>query len=369
MNATITIEKDLAPEVSPHVGCLDGYEQFSAALFGRPGRVPVVVQSGLYAMWLHRLTSQRFFREPKTFIYASHHMATLCGFDGWLPVFDVFNIEAEALGQALVWRDGMEPWADRDNPLLRERSDLDRLAPPLPGKSGRMPFVIEVYRRLAEITGVAPVCICCSPFSLAALLRGINPLIVDMYRDPGYVDRFLTFLTQEVVVPWVRCLAETTGASTIVMCDPLAGSPALSPSLERRFRQTHVQAVIRAASSPSCAVLDGRSGRCEEQVADASLMTHVKLLDIRPELLRDGPRAQIVDAVCRTLEDGRNDGRFALLMRHVPVGTPIEHVHAAVTAAKQFGRYPIAEHLPRQAYRIPETVLFQQWIHQRGSRV
>jgi uroporphyrinogen-III decarboxylase len=341
MNASIALQKTPVSETSPSVSRPDGYEQYSAALFQRPDRVAIVVQPGLYAMALHRLSSQRFFHEPEMFIYASHHMASLCGFDGWSPVFDVFNIEVEALGQALIWRDGMEPWADPDNPLLRERDDLDRLAPPVPGKSGRMPFVIEVYRRFTEITGVAPVCICCAPLTLAALLRGFKPLIVDMYRDPGFVDRLLTFLTQEVVVPWVRCLAEATGASTIVMCDPMASQPALSPSLLRRFRQNHIQAVIQAVSSLSCTVLDGRSGRCEEQVAVASQMMGVKLLDIRPELLRDGPSEQIVAAVGQVLAEGRNDSRFALLMRHIPIGTPTEHVRTTVAAVKQFGRYPI----------------------------
>jgi uroporphyrinogen-III decarboxylase len=355
MNASIALQKTPVSERSLSASRPDGYEQYSAALFERPDRVAIVVQPGLYAMALHRLSSQRFFHEPEMFIYASYHMATLCDFDGWSPVFDVFNIEAEALGQALIWRDGMEPWTDPDNPLLRERGDLERLAPPVPGQSGRMPFVIEVYRRFAEITGVAPVCICCAPLTLAALLRGFKPLIVDMYRDPGFVDRLLTFLTQEVVVPWVRCLAEATGASTIVMCNPMAGQPALSPSLLRRFCQPHVQAVIQAVSSLSCAVLEGRAGRCEEQAAGASLMTDVKLLDIRPELLRDEPSEQIVDAVCRVLEQGRDDGRFALLMRHIPVGTPVEHIHAVVAAVKQFGRYPIAEHLPRRMFRSPEV--------------
>ena len=185
MNASIALRKTPVSETSLSASRPDGYEQYSAALFQGPDRVAIVVQPGLYTMALHRLSSQRFFHEPETFIYASQHMATLCGFDGWLPVFDVFNVEAEALGQALVWREGMEPWADRDNPLLRERSDLDRLAPPVPGRSGRMPFAIEVYRRFAEITGVAPVCLCCSPFTLAALLRGFKPLVMDMYRDAG----------------------------------------------------------------------------------------------------------------------------------------------------------------------------------------
>jgi uroporphyrinogen-III decarboxylase len=359
MNASITLQKTPVSEMSLSASRPDGYEQFSAALFERPDRVAIVVQPGHYAMALHRFSSQRFFHEPEMFIYASHHMATLSGFDGWSPVFDVFNIEAEALGQALIWRDGMEPWVDRDNPLLRERADLDRLAPPVPGRSGRMPFVIEVYCRFAEIIGVAPVCVCCSPFTLATHLRGLKPLIVDMYRDPSYVDRLLTFLCQQVVVPWIRCLAETTGASAVVMCDPMAAPPAVSPSLLRRFRQNHVEAVIRATSSPSCTVLDGRSDRCEGWVAGASLVTDVKLLDIRPEILRDGPREQIVDAVCQTLEQGESEGRFTLLMRHIPIDTPIENLRTVVEAVKQFGRYPIAKRLSRRTFRSPEVAPFR----------
>ena len=359
MNASITLQKKPVSETSLFESRPDGWEQYSAAPFERPDRVAIVVQPGLYAMALHRLSSQRFFHEPETFIFASQHMATLCGFDGWSPVFDVFNIEAETLGQALVWRADMEPWVDRDNPLLHERSDLDRLVPPVPGRSGRMPFVIEVYRRFAEIIGVEPVCVCCSPFTLATHLRGLKPLIVDMYRDPSYVDRLLTFLTQEVVVPWVRCLAEATGASTIVMCDPMASQPALSPSLLRRFRQNHVEAVIQAASSPSCTVLDGRSDRCEGWVAGASLVTDVKLLDIRPEIMRDGPREQIVDAVCQTLQQGESEGRFTLLMRHIPTDTPIENLRTVVAAVKQFGRYPISKRLSRRTFRSPEVAPFR----------
>jgi uroporphyrinogen-III decarboxylase len=368
MNATVVLEKAAIPEVSLHVGRPDLYERFSAALFGRPDRTPIVVQPGLYAMALHGLPSRRFFSEPETFIRASHNMAGYFGFDWWSPLFDVFNIEAEALGQTLVWREGMEPWVDTDDPLLRERQDLDWLRPPIPGESGRMPFAIAAYRRFAELTGVAPVCVACSPLTLAGLLRGIKPLIMDMYREPAFVDRLLSFLSQEVVVPWIRCLAEATGASTVVLCNPLAGTPTLSPSLMRRFWQPHVQAVIQAASSPSCMVLDS-AGSCEGQVADASLVMEVKALESRPELLRDGPKEQIVDAVCRVLEDGRQDGRFALLMHHIPADAPVENVHTAVAAARQFGRYPIAERLDRRAFRSPETAPFPEWMRRSGLAI
>jgi uroporphyrinogen-III decarboxylase len=365
MNASVILQKAPVSEVSLPVGRPDLYERYSAALFGRPDRTPVVVQPGLYAMALHGLSSRRFFREPETFIRASHNTAAYFGFDWWSPVFDVFNIEAEALGQTLVWREGMEPWVDSEDPLLRERGDLEWLSPPIPGESGRMPFVTEAYRTFAELTGVPPVCICCSPLTLAALLRGIRTLVVDMYRDPGFVDRLLAFLGQEVVVPWIRCLAEATGASTVVMCDPLARTPTLSPSLMRRFWQPHVRSVIQAASTPSCTVLDS-AGSCEGQVADASLVTDVNALEIRPELWRDGPRERIVDAVCQVLEGARLDGRFALLMHHIPADAPAEHVRTAVEAVKQFGRYPIPERLERQAFRSPETIPFPQWAVQHG---
>ena len=285
MNATITLEKDLVPEVSPHVGIPDGHKQFSAALFGMPGRVPVVVQPGLYAMWLHGLSSQRFFREPETFIHASQNMAAYFGFDGWAPVFDANNIEAEALGQPLVWREGMEPWVDRDNLLLRERIDLDRLAPPIVGQSGRMPFVLESYQRFAEFTRTAPVCACCAPLTLAAQLRGTKALIMDMYRDPAFVDRLLAFLSQEVVVPWIRKLIEATGASAVVMWDAEARPPIMSPSLIRRFCLPHVEAMIQATSSPTCTVIDAAAWG-EGQVADHGDLLEIKAYSGRQKVSR-----------------------------------------------------------------------------------
>lgn len=375
MNATITLEKDLVSEVSPYSGCPDGYTQFSAGLFGVIDRIPVVVQPGLYPIGLHGLSSRRFFSEAETFVHASHNMAAYFGFDGWAPVFDANNIEAEALGQPLVWREGMEPWVDSDNLLLKERVDLDRLAPPIPGHSGRMPFVLESYQRFANLTGVSPVCACCSPLTLAAQVRGTKTLIMDMYRDPAFVDRLLTFLGQEVVVPWIRKLIESTGASAIVMWDAEARPPIMSPSLIRRFCLPHVEAVIRETSSPTCAVIDAAAWG-EEQVADhgetleikayASRQKVSRVLNLRPDVWCVDSAGQVVDAVCQLLEEGEQDGSAVLLINHIPVGTPVEHVHAAVAAARQFGVLPINGLLDRQPFRNPQTVPFQQWMRQRG---
>jgi uroporphyrinogen-III decarboxylase len=364
MNATITLEKDLVSEVSPYSGRPDGYTQFSAALFGVTDRIPVVVQPGLYAMALHGLSSRRFFCEAETFVHASHNMAVYFDFDGWSPIFDANNIEAEALGQPLVWREGMEPWVDSDNLLLKERIDLDRLTPPIPGQSGRMPFVLESYQRFAELTRTAPVCASCAPFTLAAQLRGTKTLIMDMYRDPGFVDRLLTFLSQEVVVPWIRKLSADTGASAVVMWDAEARPPIMSPSLIRRFCLPHVEAVIQATRSAACMVIDAAAWG-EDQVADHGETLEIKayagrqqvsrVLNLQSDTFRAGSAGQVVDAVCKLLEEGEQDGSAVLLINHIPVGTPVEHVHAAVAAARQFGLLPINGPLDRQAFRNPQT--------------
>jgi uroporphyrinogen-III decarboxylase len=361
MNATITLEQDLASEVSPYSGRPDGYTQYSAALFGVTDRIPVVVQPGLYAMALHGLPSQRFFCEAETFIHASHDMAACFGFDGWAPVFDANNIEAEALGQALVWREGMEPWVDSDNLLLKERVDLERLAPPIPGHSGRMPFVLESYQRFADLTGVSPVCACCSPLTLAAQVRGTKMLIMDMYRDPAFVDRLLTFLGQEVVVPWVRKLIEDTGASAVVMWDAEARPPIMSPSLIRRFCLPHVEAVIRAASSATCTVIDAAAWG-EDQVTDHGDMLEIKayasrqkvsrVLNLRPDVWCVESAGEVVDVVCDLLEEDAQEGSAVLLINHIPVGTPVELVQAAVAAARQFGNLPINGALDRWDLRL-----------------
>ena len=67
-------------------------------------------------MAMHGLSARRFFREPKPFINASRNMAVYFGVDFWSPVFDFYNIELDALGQKLIWRENSEPDVDTREP-------------------------------------------------------------------------------------------------------------------------------------------------------------------------------------------------------------------------------------------------------------
>lgn len=393
-----------------HIGGLDGFERLIAGIFGIPDRVPVMVQPYTYAMGMHGLKSDTFFREPEPFINASANMASYFGFDFWSPVFDFYNIEAEALGQRLIWRENSEPDVDTREPLISSEGDLRRLKPPVPGESGRMPYVLEAYRRYVEVMGLPPTCYCCSPFTMAVMVRGYVNILRDMRRNPAFVHRLMEFLGMEVVVPWIDRMVEVTGASLVAMSDAWASAPNMTTDLVREFCLPYVHRVIRATNSSMRTVFDTGSWG-EKEVADPREILDVKMdmvlpgnsmkalrpfvlnvwnddyevtgippirayadekkvcliLNVRPDLIEAGPREAIVDTVRELIRQAAGNGRFAMLVNLVPLGAPVEHVHAAVAAVKQYGRYPLGG---LEADLQPLSfVPFEDWRRREGLPV
>jgi hypothetical protein len=394
------------------LGALDGYERLIAAIYGTPDRVPVLLQPYLYAMRLNGLSIKRFFSEPIPFIHASCNTVRYFGVDAWSPVFDFYNIEAEALGQNLRWVEDREPTVNTHDPLIKEKRDLDSLKPPVPGKSGRMPFVLEAYKRYIEIMGMPPICYCCSPFTMAVLIRGLRNLIVDMHRDPRFVNDLMDFLSMEVVVPWIKKMIRETGASMVVMSDAQASPPIVSPGTIREFCLPYVEKVISATSTPRCTVIDtGTWGESHvkhpEEVLDIKMDMMLSgntlnfmrpyyllvwqedydkvgiplirsyaearnvclMLNTHYDILRQGVPESIAEMVRRLMREGAGKGKFAVLINMVTMDTPVENVHAAVEGVKQFGRYPIPDDLERRPFRMPSFAPFDQWVKEHGLPV
>jgi len=394
------------------LGSLDGYERLIAAIYGTPDRVPVLLQPYLYAMRLNGLSGRKFFSEPVPFINASYNTVRYFGVDSWSPVFDFYNIEAEALGQRLGWDEQREPFVDTHDPLIKEKKDLGSLKPPIPGKSGRMPFVLEAYGRFKEIMGMPPICYSCAPFTLAVLIRGLRKLIVDMYRDPRFVHDLMEFLGMEVVVPWIKTMVSQTGASMVAMSDAQASPPIVSPAMIREFCLPYVDKVIRATSMPQCTVIDtGTWG--ESHVKDPREVLDIKMdmmlsgnnlnfmrpyyllvwhedyekigiplvrsfadekkvclmLNVQYDILREGSPEEIAGRVRRIIREGAGKGRFGILINMVSVDTPVENVHAAVEAVKQFGAYPITGDIDRRTFIRPTFPPFEKWVKKHGLPV
>ena len=390
----------------------DGYERLVAGVFGTPDRIPLVAHPYTYAMDMHALTARTFFTQPRPFVHACSNFARYFAIDFWSPSFDFCNIELEALGQKLIWSERGEPRVDASHPLLASEGDLSRLRPPRPGKDARMPFVLESYRRYLDLVGIPPVAHACSPFSMAALARGHASFLQDMRGNPAFAHRLMEFLSMEVVVPWIERMAEVSGASLVVMCDPWASHPGVTADLTREFCLPYIEKVVRATGSPLRTVTDtgSRGERAAgnprealdlkmEMAAAGNRLKSLRplfllvwdedyeevgiplvkgyaeerkvclLLNLRPELIASGPPEAIVEGVRGLVREGAGEGRSALLIDRVPRGTPVEHVHTAVAAARQFGVYPIIPDLHTQTFLPPECIPFEEWWRRDGLPV
>lgn len=404
--------KGIARAKGMRVQNLNGFERLIAAMYGTPDRVPILAQPYTYAMGMHGLSAKIFFSEPKPFIHASFNFARYFAIDFWSPVFDFYNIEAEALGQRLIWRDQSEPDIDATNLLIKSRQDLDRLRPPRPGLDGRMPFVLESYKRYIDLTGIPPMIYACSPFTMAVLIRGYVSFVRDMRRDPQFAHRLLDFLAMDVVVPWIDKMVDATGASMVVMSDAWASQPNVTTDMVREFCLPYVEKVIRATNSTLRTVLDTGSWG-ERSVEDPREVLDIKfemikrgnafgslrplfllvwsedyeevgitlardyadekgvclMLNVRPDLIEDGPPEAIVEAMRKLIKKGAGKGKFAVLMNLVPIGTPFRHVFTAIYAVKQFGTYPVSEDIDRIEYRPRDFKPFSEWFRTEGLPV
>jgi uroporphyrinogen decarboxylase len=394
------------------LGRLDGYERLIAGIYGTPDRVPVIVQPYTYAMSMNGLPASRFFSEPVPFINASRNMASYFGFDFWSPVFDFYNIELDALGQKLIWHENSEPDVDTRSPLVASEDAFRSLRPPAAGRDGRMPYVLEAYRHYTDIMGLPPMCYCCSPFTMAVLIRGYVNFLRDMRRNQGFAHRLMEFLSMEVVVPWIDRMVGVTGSQIVVMSDAWASAPNMTVETVREFCLPYVEKVVRATNSSMRTVVDSGSWG-EKDVGDPGEILDIKMemmqrgngfkalrpfyllvwnedyevvgipalrsyaeekkvclmLNIRPDLLEEGPAERVVETVRGLIKEGAGDGKFGLLVNLVPVGAPVDNVHAAVAAVKQFGEYPIASDLNAIRYEPPESLPFGEWLGKEGLPV
>jgi uroporphyrinogen decarboxylase len=412
MHVMLKLAKALLYAKGIHLGELDGYERLIAGIYGRPDCVPVILQPYLYAMHLNGLRSRKFFSEAVPFVHASYNTAMYFGADSWTPVFDFYDIEAEALGQEFIWDVQLEPSVNKHNFLLKEKGLLLKLKPPIPGESGRMPFVLESYRLYRGIMHLPPICYACSPFTLAILVRGLQEFLMDMMDDPSFAHDLMEFLSMEVVAPWIRTLIRETGTSMVAMSDAQASPPIVSPDMINEFCLPYIEKIIRATSTPQCTVGDtGTWG--ESKVKDPRVVLDIKMammragnrlhalrpcyllvwqedyvktgipavrsyadekniclmLNTAPLLIGDGPPERIVESVMTILREGAGTGRFVLLVNMVPVGTPVEHVHAAIAAVRQFGRYPISPDIDSKVFRMPSFEPFDVWAKKNGLKV
>jgi uroporphyrinogen-III decarboxylase len=287
------------------------------------------------------------------------------------------------------------PDIDRQNPLIREPSDLDRLRPPDFKKSGRMPFVLEVMRRCYDL-GLPVRVRFCSPFSLGVNVRGIENLLLDILTNPPFAHRLLTFLTDEVLIPWVQAQREATGQPRVAGngADAAGSPPIVTVEILEEFVMPYVARMnekignvtsmgywgysylykhpekfykmlgLMASVSPGalmCLDPDVAKTGPEPYAEYAREKKMSLMLGLDTLLLQDGPLPKIVERCRRYVTAGARAERLVMFFNDVSVHTPPRNIHTAIAAIRHFGKLPV-EDRPLESFRPPAVESFESFM-------
>jgi len=348
----------------------EGYLQVGKAAVGYPDRIP------LYAQVCERLP-QELNISAKTLFHSPEHIVTgvfdLCkkyGIDVPTVDFDCYNIEAEAVGQKLLFHDDIMPDIDRSQLILASKKDLSKLRTPDFDKAGRCPMIVEVYQLAKKLTGIDFSLAFCAPFALAANLRGIEQLIIDTYKDPDFVADLFNFVVDDLLAPWLSHLnIKFPDAPAMVGADATASLPIINVNI---FEKWVVQPIERLREKVGPKVI------VPNQTGESFLKNPEQLMTLRkrsnpnfiegqdPDVEKLGPKFykkfaqenkvplllgigaaflnqatpdEVENRVRHYINIGGKDGQLWLYLCNLSPSTPAENIHAAKKAIDKYGTY------------------------------
>ena len=295
--------------------------------------------------------------------------------DGWSVSVDLQNYyEASWLGCPLQFRKGEVPdilpiLSDNKKNLLFDRGIPDPLY------AGSMRTQMEFFEYMNErkkdftykglpIKAVEATSGTDGPFTLAASLRGATNLCMDLYLDPNYVHKLLSFLTEAIIVrirAWRKFLGKPERSESFGLADDSVQLISLGQYKEFVLpcHKRLIQAL--AGKGPHSIHLCGDASRHFKTIRDElnvySFDTGfpIDLGEMRRELgpevrlnggphielLRQGPPEAIRREVVRILRSGvMQGGKFVLReANNLAPRTPLEHLQVMYDTAKEYGRY------------------------------
>ncbi len=361
-------------------------------------RVRIAAQCNDHSCHLAGVSFQRFYYEARVFAGTQLAVSQYYGFDVPNNMWDVYNIEAEAMGQQMIFGNQM-PDIDRLHPLIAEPSDLDRIRAPNPNKSGRMPWVHEVNKIYLEQTGRPARGYICAPFSLAINIRGYVNFIKDIRSKPAFVHRLLSFLCNEVLAPFAQAIRDETGLPnlTIEGLDAWASPPNITLDIMDEFVRPYVEQ-LRTALGGNVVTYgnwgEARSGDPErfmrqklvacplflsvldpdlhelgaQRVRDFAVAHNIPVVaGIDAKLVRDGPPQDIIDRIKHYIDVFARALSLTIYLNHIPMDTPTAHVHSTVAACRGYGQLPIRENLDEVRLDLAGKGSLLEFLSQRDK--
>ena len=212
-------------------------ERVQAVLNGRlPGRLPVVPLTCIWVGEQAGMTMTEMYNDAVRMAQAHLDATRKFGYDGTVISFDT-AVLAEACGAKALYRDDAPVVIDESEPVLKNLRDVESLEIPDPFSAGRMPYWLDVTRRVIEQGGDEIFVMGCadqSPFSLASSLRGMSQFMMDLLiEDPEDIKKVIDYC-RKVHYRFAQAYKEI-GAHAITTGDAPAGPSMISPDQYRQF--------------------------------------------------------------------------------------------------------------------------------------
>jgi uroporphyrinogen-III decarboxylase len=347
-----------------------GLGRLQTAMSGIPDRVPVFAQMHEFAMKELGVNAKEFFTNPDLLVAGYLSVLERYAIDVPTIDYDMYNIEAEAIGQTVIFSKYDMPDVDRSDPLIKGRDDLNKISTPDFASDGRLATVVEINNLFCELVGETPTLNFCAPFTLAANIRGIEQLIMDILIQPAFASELFDRIVEELLAPWILYLKEKfPGAKGICGNDATSSLPIVNMDILRNWIAPYILR-LRQICGPEIYV--------PNWVGESHLKNPAEMFELKmqvcpdflegqdPDVAELGPAVykdyagkkgvplilgvgagflalstpqEISARVKHYIEVGGKDGRFCLYLCNVGATTPAENIKAAVAAAHRYGTY------------------------------
>lgn len=374
---------------------------------------------------------QKFFVQPKdpaaVFAQINEHIPEICGlpydylfrdnpvamaecsllvweyYDLSLLVanLDVYNFEAESLGQKMCFYEKNIPDVDRSDFLIKTEDDLDKIT--FNGlESGRFPYFIAYCEAMKKYTGAIPPQNLCAPWSLACNIYGLENLIMACYEDPDFVHAMFEKMIDSLYIPLYKAIIEKFPELLYwQLADAWSSPPMTNMEMIDEFIKPYLEKLNNTIEiegfRADVAGVWGYNGLAQKDhlvFADYLIDVSGQLSGLDPDveeigvewfnqiaserkvplmlglstnLLQLGPIDDIVTrAACYLTEGLKNDTPVRLFLNNITPHTPSDNVHAAVAAVEYYGNPNIDKENTK--FELPQKESFVNFVKEKRTQ-